>query len=401
MPTWPRPESLLPPRLVAALDAALAGDIARAAELRAGTDGRDPLAADVARLVDALVALQRSDASRARRDLRRLVARADPAIALAAAGTLVDDALARRRLASALPVLHGLRNARLDAAARLWIEALRLAVALQRRGTLPEGSLEALERRLHRRLPAAVHGAVHLLRAESALLAGDLAAAVVTQREARPHVRSSGLATLGRRLDVLSRQLRAPFADVEDWEEPLRTVTREELVDLEDRPWRLWVDALHRRVRHRRRSGGAVTTVELGAAPLDWQTLELVVHAAPHQVTWAQAVGALQVADAAAARERVENLRAALGAAADFISMSNTSYGLVTARAVIVLPPASLPPLELRLLGRLAVKPRAGAAALVDRDAARRTIVGHLARLRDAGYVRVVGAGNEQRYVLI
>src|SRR6185503_10993274 len=85
MPTWPRPESLLPPRLVAALDAALGGDIARAAELRAGTDGRDPLAADVARLVDALVALQRSDASRARRDLRRLVARADPAIALAAA----------------------------------------------------------------------------------------------------------------------------------------------------------------------------------------------------------------------------------------------------------------------------------------------------------------------------
>jgi len=60
-----------------------------------------------------------------------------------------------------------------------------------------------------------------------------------------------------------------------------------------------------------------------------------------------------------------------------------------------------LPPLELRLLGRLAVKPRAGAAALVDRDAARRTIVGHLARLREAGYVRVVGAGNEQRYVLI
>jgi DNA-binding MarR family transcriptional regulator len=38
---------------------------------------------------------------------------------------------------------------------------------------------------------------------------------------------------------------------------------------------------------------------------------------------------------------------------------------------------------------------------LVDRGAARRTVVGHLARLQQAGYVRRVGGGNEQRYVLI
>jgi DNA-binding transcriptional ArsR family regulator len=74
---------------------------------------------------------------------------------------------------------------------------------------------------------------------------------------------------------------------------------------------------------------------------------------------------------------------------------------LESERTIAVFPADRLPALAQRLLARLATSPGASAVELARGDGARRTVLEHLARLRRAGYVRMVGGGREARYHLV
>ena len=179
---------------------------------------------------------RRTDARPARVASPRMRQDGDPGLALVAVAALGEDLASQRRFVPAVRLLHAAQARLRDRTSKLFLATLELGIELQRRGALDATAVEALARRLERRDPAPVHAAVHVLRAEHALLSGDLAAAVAAHREARPYARSGGLASLRTRQEAVAQALRAPFADVEDWEEPLRTVSREELAEIESRP---------------------------------------------------------------------------------------------------------------------------------------------------------------------
>lgn len=397
MSTWPAPEGFVPPRALEALDAALAGDLARATARVTSAEARDPFAAPVLRLVRALVALQNDDA-RARADLRALSRHGDVAIAWFATLARVEEALAARRFAHAAQPLGRIRARTRDAALRLWIDATALRIELLRRGTLSRNLADALESRLDRSHPPVVHAAVHVLRAERGLLTGELPAAVAGHRDARPYVRASGNAALVRREEELTRLLRAPFVDVDDWEEPLRTLSREELAAVEVRDWQVWVDVLHRRVA--RQTRGTVQALAFARWPELWMALEALVRSPGRRLTWAAAVAPLGVANAAAARERVRRLAAELKTIGVVLTQTDEGFALRDARFVCVVPTARLAPSALRLLGLLATGPAASASDLRG-STPHRTVSEHLHRLRQGGYVRLVGGGRDARYTLI
>lgn len=398
MTPWPRPELLVPPRVLDALATALGGDPESAAHACAGAESRDPLAGPVVRLVRALAAAAGPDRARAAAELRQLSRHADPGIALIALATRLEACVAARRYAAATPIVRHARRRARDAATRLWIDALALRVELARRGRLPAGRLEALVARLERALPACVHGAVHVLRAEDALLGDRLAEAVGAHRDARPWVRACAHAALVRRHDELTRLLRAPFVDVEDWEEPLRSVSREELTAIEARPWQVWIDALHRRVTQRGRRGRE--TLSFAAMPELWALLEVVARAPQRRLAWNQATAALGLTDVEVTRERARRLAGELRTIGVGVSSNAGGFGLAASRVVSAYPHGALPGAVLRLLSRLAAQPGARAAELTG-NGARRTVVAHLARLRQDGYVRMVGGGAEARYTLV
>jgi hypothetical protein len=391
----------LPPRLHDALGRALAGDAASAATLCSDLDARDPLTADVVRLVRALAALEAGDQSRGRRDLRSLGRQHDdPGIALLAVTALADDLAIQRRYVAAHRLLQGAEMRFRGRTERLFLAALALGVLLQRRGALDAPALGAVTRRLERRDPPPVHAAVHVLRAEQALLAGDLATAVAAQREARPYVRAAAMAGLRRRQEWLAQALRAPFADVEDWDEPLRTVSREELAEIGARPWRVWIDALHRVVRRRRSPHSGSSSLALGPEPRVWRVLEAVLRTPNRQLPWKRALNVCGETDLRTLHQRVAELGRALRGIGVKFDTGSEGLRLAEDAAVLVFPPAALPALELDLLGQLAERPGARTAALAP-GRSRRTVVRHLARLRDAGYVRMAGGGAEARYFVV
>ena len=398
MSFWPRPEGLVPPRILDALAAVQAGDSNAAARLCLDTDSHEPLGAPTARLVRALIDVERGDRTRAQADLRLLSRHRDPAIAWLAIAARVEAALQARRFAALTPLLARIRARAPDAALRLWIDATVQSVELLRHGTLGRASLDALQARLERGHPAVVHAVVHVLRAERALLTGDLPEAVLAHRDARPYIRACGNAAIVRRHADLVRLLRVPFVDVEDWEEPLRTVSREELAEIEARDWQMWIDVLHRRVLKRTRAGAEA--VSFARLPELWTALEAIVRAPRHNLTWMAACRVLRVATPAAATERARRLAAELRTVGLRLAMNDDGYGLRDARFVCVLPTAQLPAPALRLLGLLAAQPGARAHDLLD-AASHRTVVRQLQRLRLDGYVRLVGGGAEARYTLV
>jgi hypothetical protein len=391
----------LPPRLHDAIARALLGDAATAAALCSEFDARDPLTSEAVRLVRALAAMEAGEHARGRRELRLLARQdGDSGVALAAVAALAEDLAGSRRFVPAVRLLRGAQSRLRDRTARLYLAALELAFELQRRGALDAASVTALVRRLERRDPPPVHASVHVLRAEHALLAGELAVAADAHREARPYIRTAGLASLRRRQEAVAQSLRAPFADVEDWEEPLRTVSREELAEIDSRPWTLWVDGLHRIVRRRSAARAPIATLALGPQPLAWRMLESVLRTPRHQLPWKSAASLLGEADPHALRERAADLQRTLRDVQLVLRVGEDGIGLDDDKAVLVLPPAALPALELDLLGQLAERPGSRAAALA-RGRSRRTVVRHLARLRAAGYVRMAGGGAEARYFVI
>ena len=75
---WPRPERLLPPRLVSALEAVQKGESAEAVKLLHDSDRQDALTRDAATVVRGLAALEEGRVETARRVLRPLLQRRSP-----------------------------------------------------------------------------------------------------------------------------------------------------------------------------------------------------------------------------------------------------------------------------------------------------------------------------------
>jgi hypothetical protein len=285
---------------------------------------------------------------------------------------------------------------------QLYLEALHVWIELQRRGTIAPATLDELAARLERHHPAPVHATVHLLRAERALLAGELSVAVAAQREARPYVQASRWSALRKRYESVAAALRAPFVEVEDWDEPLRPLSREELAQLEARPWQLWVDTLHRRVSKRAaRSSDVQSTTFTGAAASVWALLEAVVRTSRRRLSWEQARQALDLPDVEAARALADRVARKLSDIGLDLVRSPSGASLPAERFIFVFPLAQLPSTQRRFLAQLATHPGARSAELAGDGVARRTTLRHLAQLRALGYVRMVGGGREARYYLV
>jgi len=398
--TWPSPERLVAPHVRGALAAALAGDLDGARTSMRDVDDRDPLATSVVRLVRGLEAVGRGDGARAHTLLLPCTRERDASMALVATQALVDERIRVRRFAPARLLVRRLQCRLHRPADALWLDAMLAWIDLHRRGTLPDARLVQLESRLERAFPAAVHALVHLLRAEHALLAGRLVHAVAAQREARPYVQSARWAVLTWRHDALVRTLRAPYCEVEDWEEPLRPVSREEIATVEARDWQLWIDLLHRRVVVRTGSGAAdQRVVAVGRDTPTWNFIELLARAPGQRLGWSHAVSRLGLETAV--EKRAAALAEVLHAAGVSCEVSSRGFALSATRYVFVFPSAAMAPTSRRILAELARRRGASAADLESVGAARRTVQRHLATLRGAGYLRQVGGGSDARYALV
>ena len=401
MSTWPSPERLVAPHVRGALAAALAGDLELARSSMRDADDRDPFAASVVRLVRGLEAAGRGDGPRARALLLPCTRERDASMALAATQALVDERIRQHRFAPARRLVRRLQRRLHRPADALWLDAMLGWIDLQRRGTLPDARLVQLNSRLERAFPSAVHGLVHLLRAEHALLAGRLMHAVAAQRESRPYVQSARWEALTWRHEAVARTLRAPYCDVEDWEEPLRPVTREEIAAVEARPWQLWIDALHRKILARGSRGDtAIRAVHSGRDAPTWELLELLIRAPERRLGWAHAMQHFGI-EMPTLESRANVLVKLLQSAAIDCEVSKRGIALRTTRFVFMFPSAALPATSRRILAALARSPGATAVELEAVGAARRTVQRHLAALSQAGYVRRVGGGRDARYALV
>ena len=402
---WPRPERLLPPKLLDAVDAAHSGEAERALRLVSARDRSDPLTADVVRLVQGLAARERGDSAEALRLLRPLLRADDPALRLSAALTCTALQITARGFALPAPWLLRARRWATDTATALVLDAALLELELRRRGSLPSASVTQLQNRLRRTHPAPVHAVVHLLAAEQALYAGDHEAAQRAERLARPYVASAHSAELRRRHAEIDALLNgAPLAEVEDWERPARPMTRSEIAALTLEPWQLWVDGLHARVLHRSRQREAATVIPFASHPEAWALLTALLSAPRRTLTWSAARQSLGQADEGATRQLAARLQQQLerGGATHIVRVNPRGCALVPKRFVHLHPVASIPRSRQRVLAFLAERPGAGAAELGDRlGMQQRTLRRHLQALCAQGLVRRVGGGRETRYLAI
>jgi hypothetical protein len=401
---WPRPQRLIPPRLVAALEAAQAGSTEKALQLLDDKDRDDALTRDAASVVRGLVALETGRPDAAGRLLRPLLRRADPALALHATLGLVELNVRKRRYTQAAALVERARRLPSDDATSLALEATALRMQLLRRGQTAPERVAALPLQLRRQHPAAVHAAVHLLRAESALMSGDFAAAVAAEEQASAWVRTAQRSLLQQQHASIRTLLdEAPFAEVEDWQLGRRAVSRAQVAHLEEQDWQLWIDFLHLRLRWRPSPGEVPVIVHFATAIEPWTVLAALV-TAPHQrLTWARAATECHV-DEAEMRHQVEALQSWIqqhGGPA-LIDTTSTGIQLETCHYVVLHPTRDIPQTQQLLLGLLAEHPGARANELERLlDIPRRTLVRHLAALRAAGFVRLIGGGRESCYALV
>ncbi len=402
---WPRPQRLLPPKLVEALEHVQAGRVEQALKLVASRRAEDALTADAAHLVRGLAAHESGDHARAMSQLRPLLRSNDEAIAMAATLASVELRLQARGFTSVLPWLRRARRHATDEAVALTLDCEHARVVLLRRGVLDAAEVQRLQERLRRTHPAAVHASLHLLTAERALFAGDLAEAAQAERRARPYVTSARLAVLRRRHEELDRLLNgSPVADVEDWERPRRPLTRAAMAELESEPWRLWIDRRYRRVRHRPNAQTPFQTLHLAEARRAWSILDVVLDEPRRRLGWGRAADLLALSDAAAARrrgERLVELFESIGAGSS-LDITHASCGVIEKRFVVVHGVEALPQIQGRAMAALAERPGTSAQRLAQRlDVRSRTLVRHLAALRKRGWVRLVGGGRDARYHVI
>jgi hypothetical protein len=401
---WPRPERLIPPRLVAALEAAQAGHTEKALQLLDDRDRDDALTRDAASVVRGLVALENGRSEAAGRLLRPLLRRADPALALHATLGLVELNVRKRRYTNAAALVERARRLPADDAMALALEATALRMQLLRHGQTAADRVAALPLQLRRQHPAAVHAAVHLLRAEAALLSGDFAAAVAAEEQASSWVRTAQRTLLAKQHESIRHLLdEAPFAEVEDWQLGRRSVSRAQVASLEEQDWQLWVDFLHLSLRWRESPDTPPVVVHFATATEAWAVLAALITAPHRRLTWARAA-ALIHADESATPQQVDTLRSWIHehGGPDLIETTADGFRLRTERYVVLYPTREIPQTQQLLLGLLAEHPGARANELERLlDIPRRTLVRHLASLRATGFVRLIGGGRESCYALV
>lgn len=398
---WQRPERLLPHRIVDALAAVHAGDVARALQLVGSGDHEDALTADAVRLVRGLAAVESGDHERARLLLRPLMTAADGTMALAATLASVELRMQRRSFASATPWLRRARRQANDEPAKIVLDAALLRLQLRRAGRLPPAALARLQQRLQRRHPPAVHATVHLLVCEHSLYAGELASAAHAERIAHPYVASATLASLRRWHEVLVGLLQgSAVALVEDWQRPLRAMCRAELADLEKEAWQLWVDLRQLKITARRSARAPLRQLYFATQPELWETLRLLLTAPERRLSWPALQRSLDCTDVTA-RTRARLLAAHLAehGAGSLLHVGTRGCSLAAPRFVHLHPPQVLPDLQRRLLAHLAAQPGARGRDLARAlPAAPRTVLRHLQALRLQGLIVIVGGGSEARY---
>ena len=398
---WPAPQRLVPPRLLQAIRVADAGRAAEALALLDTEDVQDPFTHDAARLVRGLVATEQGADANARRTLRGLLHAEDPALVLLATTALVELHVRARRYSSAVPLIaRAQRVCSAEPETALFLDTLAARLHLLRKGQAAAARVETLPPRLQRQHPAAVHAAVHLVSAEAALADGRLQSAVAAARAARPFVEAAASSVLRRQLASLAALLdEAPFADAEDWQRPLRPVSRSQVADLESAPWERWLDSLHRQIRLR--ASGAEAVVTFGSAPELWNALALVARAPRQRLRWEQAARAMQQRESRA-RSRVESLADHLGEHAGLLGLDDAGYSLRPARFVHLYLTRETPDTQQRILASLAEHGVQRAGELAARlPCARRTLLRHLGVLRRSGLVRLVGGGRDASYALV
>ncbi|UCE03581.1 MAG: helix-turn-helix domain-containing protein [Candidatus Latescibacterota bacterium] len=399
---WPRPQRLLPPKLLDALEAAQAGDAERALRLVGGKDGSDPLTADVVRLVRGLAAAESGEDTRALRLLRPLLRARDESVALAATLASVELQMRLRGFARAAPWIERARRHATDEATTLLLESAALRLQLLRSGSLDPDAVRVLQNRLLRRHPPAVHASVHLVEAERALFAGDLAGAGLAERTARPHVASSKLAALRRQHEVLAALLHdVPVAEVEDWERPRRPMNRAEIAELQQEGWQVWIDWLHRRLRYRARVRDVPLVVHFASHEMEWALLSALARSPRRRLTAAQAARALRVESVAAVERLTRSLQSVLDrhGAAEVLGVQGSTCTLRPKRFVHLVAAEPLPAALEQLLAFLGAQPGARTSELqrvlhVPASTLRRRLLS----LRNRGLVRLVGGGSEARY---
>lgn len=401
---WPRPERLIPPRLVAALEAAQDGRSEQAMSLLHESDREDALTRDAATVVRGLAALEEDRQEAARRLLRPLLQRADPALALQATFGLVEINVRRRRYTQAAALVERARRAPGDAAIALALEAVALRMQLLRYGHTSAEAVAALPLKLRRQHPAAVHAAVHLLRAENALMQGDFAAAVDAEDQASSWVRTAHRSLLQKQHANIRYLLdEAPFAEVEDWQLGRRAVSRAQVAHLQSGDWQLWLDFLHLQLHWRDKPGDATRTIHFATAVDLWSALTALASAPQQRLTWSRAAASIPSTEAEA-RELFQQLNTWLTQHGGPALIDNTEFGcgLQAQHFVHLHPTTAIPHVEKLLLGLLAEHPGARASELERLlDIPRRTLVRHLATLRTAGFVRLIGGGRESCYSLV
>jgi len=402
---WPRPERLLPPRLVSALEAVQKGESAEAVKLLHDSDRQDALTRDAATVVRGLAALEENRIETARRVLRPLLRRADPALALQATFGLVEINLRDRRYTSAAALVERARRHATDDAVALVLESTALRLQLLRTGNTAPERVAALPLKLRRQHPAAVHASVHLLRAENALLLGDFAAAVEAEGQARSWVRTAQRTLLQKQhADIRTLLDEAPFAEVEDWQLAQRAVSRAQVAQLETQQWQLWLDFLHLQLRWRPDVTTKATTIHFATAPDLWNVLARLAQAPHQRLDWSRAASEFDVQDKLEAKGLVQQLNQWLeehGGEA-LITATDTGCQLSSLNFVYLHPTSAIPHVQQLLLGILAEHPGIRAAELEGLlDIPRRTLVRHLATLRSSGFVRLIGGGRDSCYVLI
>jgi hypothetical protein len=190
-----------------------------------------------------------------------------------------------------------------------------------------------------------------------------------------------------------------PFADAEDWQRPLRPVSRSEVADLESAAWERWLDSLHRQIRLR--AAGAETVVAFGSVPELWSALALVARSPRQRLRWEQAAQTMQLRESRA-RSRVESLADHMGEHADLLRLDDAGYSLRPARFVHLYLARETPDTQQCILALLAEHGVQRASELAARlPCARRTLLRHLGVLRRSAFVRLVGGGRDASYALV
>jgi hypothetical protein len=336
--------------------------------------------------------------------LRPLLQRADPALALQATFGLVELNVRKRRYTRAAALVERARRSTGDTAISLALEAIALRMQLLRQGRTSAEAVAALPLKLRRQHPAAVHATVHLLRAESALMQGDFAAAVDAEDQARSWVRTAHRSLLQKQhVDIRYLLDEAPFAEVEDWLLGRRAVSRAQVAHLENNEWQLWLDFLHLQMRWRHSADAPITTIHFAAAVELWALLAALATAPQQRLTWSRAAAIWQ-STASETADLAQQLNAWVSQRGGpmLIDCSASAGQMRPTRFVHLHPTQAIPHVQQLLLGLLAEHPGARAGELERLlDIPRRTLVRHLAALRSAGFVRLIGGGCDSCYSLV